>query len=663
MKIIKQNIKKKSIVAAGFLLVSFVILGVLRQFIEFDAYYDKWLYLSMALMVAGIMLHIESKGRVKVVWNIVLLLGAAILSYVIFQVFQSADFTGTGKTLVQDILNVACCVGIYLIVYIICGRMRLTLLITGSLLYIFGWVLFAVNQFRGEILLFPDLMAIQTAFQVASSYQLKITGNAVVATFLFIALCLWAVKADWQIGERKTQRRLRISAALVCVAFYGYFFIGNVEQYAYTFDLKKNGYPYSFMLSVKMSHITPPEGYTPENIPQYMLNDQIVASRTFEESSPFTVQESDDIKPNIIAIMNESFSDLSVLGEFETNIDYMPFIQSLEENTIKGNLHVSVFGGGTCDSEYAFLTGNTTAFLPENARPYQQYIHEETPGLVRTLEAQGYSSLAVHSGWGTAWNRNVIYPLLGFDDFIAEENEAFAGAERTRNYFISDRANYQVIEEAFENKEAGVPFFSFNVTISNHSAYDKDGSDLEPVWIEGHQGEFSQTEQYLSLMRRSDSDFKELVEYFSAVEEPTIIVMFGDHQGYVDDSFYEFLRGKPIDEWSMEELQLRNTTPFVIWANYDIEEATIDALGINNLGSLVLKTAGLEMTAYDKYLLELSETIPVITTIGLMDTQGNCYSIDAPGPYADVIHEYEQILYNNIFDVENRQNQLFYLQK
>ena len=42
--------------------------------------------------------------------------------------------------------------------------------------------------------------------------------------------------------------------------------------------------------------------------------------------------------PDVIVIMNESFSDLSVINSFNTNKDYMPFFHSLNENCVKGNL-------------------------------------------------------------------------------------------------------------------------------------------------------------------------------------------------------------------------------------------------------------------------------------------------------------------------------------
>ena len=97
--------------------------------------------------------------------------------------------------------------------------------------------------------------------------------------------------------------------------------------------------------------------------------------------------------PNIIVVMNESFSDLSVLGDFEVNKDYMTFLHRLfegEENTVTGMLNVSVCGGNTANTEFEFLTGNTMAFLPQGSIPYQQYINGRLPSLAEHLSSLGY---------------------------------------------------------------------------------------------------------------------------------------------------------------------------------------------------------------------------------------------------------------------------------
>lgn len=87
--------------------------------------------------------------------------------------------------------------------------------------------------------------------------------------------------------------------------------------------------------------------------------------------------------------MNESFSDLSVDGEIETDTELFSNIDSLTENTIRGNLYTEVFGGGTSDTEYTFLTGNSTILFADNARAYELYVEPANSSLALSLKDQG----------------------------------------------------------------------------------------------------------------------------------------------------------------------------------------------------------------------------------------------------------------------------------
>ena len=58
----------------------------------------------------------------------------------------------------------------------------------------------------------------------------------------------------------------------------------------------------------------------------------------------------------------------------------------------------------------------------------------------------------------------------------------------------------------------------------------------------------SSAEQYIALAQASDDALEELIGYYSQVEEPTLIVFFGDHQPPLKNAFYEELYGKKLSE-------------------------------------------------------------------------------------------------------------------
>ena len=393
--------------------------------------------------------------------------------------------------------------------------------------------------------------------------------------------------------------------------------------------------------------------------------------------------------PNIICIMNESLSDLKVLGNLTTNEDYMPFMNSLTENTIKGNLYVPVIGAGTSNTEFEFLTGHTTAFLPSGSNAYMLYVKNPMASLVSTLEAQNYSSAALHPYYSSGWKRPEVYSNFGFNKFTALEDiidislmNDYMDNGNDPNYlqqlieqhypdaqnmlvrqYISDSYNYKLIIDDYKNRDKSKPYFTFNVTMQNHGGYTPSAVNFdESIYATSSTQNYNKANKYLSLVKASDNAFKELIEYFEKVKEPTIICMFGDHQPNIEPEFIsECLGVNNLSNLTVEQEQNRHITPFYIWANYDIEEQYIERLSSNYLSSLVLQTAGVKLTEYNKYLLSLSKVLPVINTVGYIDNQGVYYKWSDSSPYRSILSEYENIQYNAVFDTENKNLKTFFI--
>lgn len=392
--------------------------------------------------------------------------------------------------------------------------------------------------------------------------------------------------------------------------------------------------------------------------------------------------------PNLICIMNETYSDLRVLGPLSTNKDYMPFTRSLTKNTIKGNLYMPVTGAGTSNSEFEFLTGNTIAFLTAGSNAYELYIKSQLPSLAYTLASQNYARSALHVYYRTSWQRDVNYPLLGFERFDSIEsfidNEAideyrngnksfyafqeavnaqYPGENVLLRRFVSDNFDYKLLEQMYEERDTSKPFFVFNVTMQNHGSYDSSYTNFDQqIKLTSTDEYYPAANRYLSLIYESDQAFKNLVEYFSKVKEPTIILMFGDHQPNIETEFVESLLGDEISDLSLEQRQKRFITPFILWANYNIEESYIDKMSSNYLSTLLLQTAGLKTTKYNDYLSALYRYIPVIDSSGYITAEDEYYTFDEKSDYTDLLKGYEKVQYNNLFDTIGRHNELFYIQ-
>lgn len=116
-----------------------------------------------------------------------------------------------------------------------------------------------------------------------------------------------------------------------------------------------------------------PENYKKESV--------IEVYNTYDDNNNREQNITDDKRPTVIAIMNESWSDLNIIHDFESNPDYMPFWHSFDTPVMKGDLLVSVHGSRTCNTEFEFLTGASMRNLPRWSYPYQQYSLKTLPSL------------------------------------------------------------------------------------------------------------------------------------------------------------------------------------------------------------------------------------------------------------------------------------------
>jgi phosphoglycerol transferase MdoB-like AlkP superfamily enzyme len=358
--------------------------------------------------------------------------------------------------------------------------------------------------------------------------------------------------------------------------------------------------------------------------------------------------------------MNEAFSDLSVWGEFATSEEVMPFFKSLQDEGVGGEIHVSVKGGNTANTEFEFLTGDTMAFLPTGSVPYQQYINSETPSLASYLKSLGYQTTAIHPYNRSGWDRDTVYEDFGFDQFL--DKTSFTNPITKRGY-ISDQSAFEKIIEQFEEKDADDRLFVFEVTMQNHGAYSKESPDFTSyVKLTDETNKTTSveaTEKYLTLMHETDLALQEMVEYFEDQEEPVIIVMFGDHQpsDYITNVIRRICGVQ--DEDSLEFAQQGYRVPFVIWSNQGLEHQYYDGISVNYLSTILLEQAQLPLTGYQTYLKGLMGTLPIINANVYCDADGNYYQY-GDSEYADLLNDYKILQYNHLVDSSSHRIDSFF---
>lgn len=509
------------------------------------------------------------------------------------------------------------------------NNQRLMLTFITVFCFIAGTAECYLMRLRGTPLVPWDFKVLDTAVTVAGKYQYDIIIDILLAFELLVCCILVVSKFDVVIEKKNCylEKGARIVWVLVCIVLFNFKVYPSLETNLWSIaeTYRTQGTLTSFLAYGQYMKYEKPEGYSKKRV-QKILDDVV------------EVKGNEKKAQNIIVIMNESFSDLRVINDQIISDEYMPFIDSLTDNVIKGNLYVSVFGGGTCNTEFEVLTGVSTRYTPPN--PYVTSINMDMDSLCREFAEQGFQSFAFHPYIIENWNRNRVYPHLGFEQILSQvdmENPQYI------RWCVGDRSNYEKVIEQYEINSSE-PFFMFNVTMQNHGGYGEKYDNFGSTVDLSAQGEFPETETYLSLVKESDAAFEELVNYFQNVEEPTLICFFGDHQSSIEDAFYEDLYGKALGELNAEEVLKRYITPFVIWSNYDMESREIDKISANYLGSLIMKTAGYDLNGYDAFTYQLFEQYPVLSVNGIYDKAGTYYAHDTD-LNDELLNEYECLQY------------------
>ena len=533
----------------------------------------------------------------------------------------------TGFTIPAILIEIFWCSILIAILFLFINHFKAATISAGIVLFIIGLINHITLQYRGRPVVYSDITAVQTAAAVVKAYKITLDGSMLLsASFLFLLFGCSALSKDYSLKNKKQRVCVSFSSLILgliavltlqshmVISSFG--FVPNVWDP--TVSMMKNGFLVNFFASVTTQHVSKPTGYS----------EQKIESISEEFPSDSLNSLSSTVRPNIIVIMNESWTDFSLTTDLKTNKDSQPFLHSLEQdkNVRFGKLVMPVFGAGTVMSEFEFLTGATAQSYP-NGAPYITYVKQGTPSLVSTVKQLGYYAVAMHPNLASNWNRDIGYKKFGFDQFLSLDD--FKNVELVRSW-PSDQSTYENIIRI--TQETPDPLFLFCVTMQNHGSYTNSEYKSE-VRITYPNGDYPMAEQYLELLSESDRAFEDLVNYYSSKEEPTVILMFGDHLPALEEELYNRL-------FSDEDIIDRYTTPYVIWSNLGAQDFDFEAeyLSVPYLSSLLMEYSGLPTTGFYKYMQNQASTYPVISLSG--SSLSEIYNIDET-----VQRQYEFIQY------------------
>lgn len=461
-------------------------------------------------------LSIELTPKLNYVWLALEVAVSSVFTELLIQHMLLLPEDRTRITSQKWTLNILCCAVVYLGLIFLTARPKIACMTAHIFLMSLGGINYFVWQFRQNEFTFGDLKAISTGLSVASEYHFSLDTRAAMAVILSIVYVAGIRRINLSFKRIYVLRALSLCAAVVLVTHIAIKAESIVTE---TWEQKgtyRNGYILNFVLGIRDSFVEKPADYSLDTIKE--LEDKYGTTAADAD----VAKETEDA-PVIIAIMNESFADLGVIGDLRTNQEVTPFLDSMDTNITKGYALSSVFGAKTPNSEWEFLTGNTMAYLPSGSVAYQQYVSGNTYSLVSTLESYGYNCVSMHPYYATGWSRNKVYPLLGFTQSYFIDD--FDQSNIVREY-ITDEELYNKIIAQYEAKDPDEKLFIMSITMQNHGGY----TDEYPNFTENVRmtnGYYSDVNQYLSLVNTSDQALEKLINYFSNVDQKVEIVFFG----------------------------------------------------------------------------------------------------------------------------------------
>ena len=498
---------------------------------------------------------------------------------------------------------------------------------------VLGCVPCAVNfytlQLRGEPFLPWDLAQVSEAAGVASAAGIKIQTSMIVTAV--VELALMAGSFFLYRGRHKQRWLPRVAgsaatAAALCLLIFGVYLqpavcqaIGIVPD-AWMQDryYRYYGVVTGFMTNLSNLEIDKPDNYSEEAVDAIL--DNVDESQKFSTSPLYptsyaatTAKDEQVKKPTIIYVMDESYWDVSELEQYgiKFDTDVSANLHALQQTSAYGRAYSPSFGGGTCDVEFEALTGYSASFLPSGSKPYQQHVTKPMFALPSYLKTQGYQTAAVHCFWAKYWSRDTAYPNLGLDDFISLED--MHGVTKVRKHYwtnglVTDDSMADQIIGQYEKMKASSdePVFLHAVTMQNHTNYNKDNypDDQRVKVLEHPAGMKASTvgalEDFATGIRDADAMLGKLTAYFSQVDEPVILVFWGDHYNPIDSN-YDVYTTTGYASDSSADPRLHQTT-LLMWSNYSDAPVDLGTIAAYDISPVMMNLYGLQQPLYFQFL-------------------------------------------------------------
>ena len=383
------------------------------------------------------------------------------------------------------------------------------------------------------------------------------------------------------------------------------------------------------------------------------------AAKTFRE---YYETENKDIKTNkytnlfkgknVIVIHGESLQGFTMNVKINDRVLTPNLNKLAKEGIYFSNFYSEESVGNSSDSEFTLLT----SLLPSSSGTvFMNYFDREYITLPKLLNEQGYYTFSMHGNSGSSWNRNVMHPNLGFNDFYYY----------TKDYKIDEKIGLGLSDKSFFRQSVDIinnfddtkkPYYGTLIMLTNHTPFndigeysdyvvdiikenesndldnindisniDEDNSNKDENNIEQNDEDnnvipfLSGTKlgNYFRSVHYADEAIGELIEELDekGMLDNTVIVIYGDHDAklkqveykrfyeseYIDDLLID--NTKKYNEINDYTYEINRKVPFIIWSK-DIVNTNYSGEFNEVMGMIdVMPTLGNMLGVHNDYAL------------------------------------------------------------
>lgn len=359
-----------------------------------------------------------------------------------------------------------------------------------------------------------------------------------------------------------------------------------------------NGFIGGLLYNTSVPAMAEPAGYDRAAMQDIALRYQARATQVNAGQSAGILAEA-----NVILVLSEAFADPTLVEGVRYAEDPIPYTRRLMAQVPSGRMLTQQYGGGTANMEFEVLTGlSLSQFMPQMSSPYQMLLPEQStfPSAVGNGHTFGRLAVAVHPYMTSMYKREQTYPVLGFEDFVGEDDMT-APDKLEDSEFVSDAAAFAEVVRQITDRDG--PLLVNLVTMQNH--FPMSDQYERPISVTGLRGHYEkEAGGYGRGLRYTDVALRRFLTRLRALDEPTAVVFYGDHQPGI---------------WP-ENIQERNgnlamrTTPFFFWANFGLSEDPVTAEYTSPIYFLPLlhRAAGATVSPFYALLLDLYDAVPAM---------------------------------------------------